>query len=87
MQYLKIFVFVIIFLSGCALITKETNPYTKIEARVENVVFKVDHCEVKTNKGTYICGNCLSVIRAQKYYIFYLKGKKIYKMEEINRKK
>jgi hypothetical protein len=54
-------------------------PYTKIEARVEDVSASGT---VKTNKGTFVCGKCLPMIRSQQYYIFYLKDKKVQKMEE-----
>jgi hypothetical protein len=54
-------------------------PYTKTEARVEDVSAAGT---VRTNKGTFICGNCLPMIRSQQYYIFYLKDNKIRKMEK-----
>jgi hypothetical protein len=55
-------------------------PYTKVEAKVESVSAKGI---IKTNKGSYVCSNCMAVIRSQKNYIFYLKDNKIYRMEEV----
>jgi hypothetical protein len=57
-------------------------PYVKIKAKVEDVK---SNGIIETNKGSFACVNCLPVIRSQKYYIFYLKDNKIYKMEETNK--
>jgi hypothetical protein len=54
-------------------------PYTKIEAKVESVSSKGI---IITNKGSFVCGNCMTIIKSQRKYIFYLKDNKIYKMEE-----
>jgi hypothetical protein len=64
-----------LFLFGCA--TIDDFRYTKVEARVENVL---PNGTVKTNKGTYICVKCPAIIRSQKVYTFYLEGNKILRM-------
>jgi hypothetical protein len=76
---MKYLIFLILFLPGCAIFKEAINPYAKVEAKVESVSPKGI---IKTNKGTYICGNCVSIIKSQKTYIFYLEGNKIQKMSE-----
>ena len=64
-----------LILIGCTVSTKP------VVAKVENVKPGI----IITDKGHFICGNCLAVIRSQTKYKFILEGNRILQMEEIKK--